>query len=50
MNESFFGKNGTLQGLMDFAGNMQGAKSESSTQRLGALGRIVSVIMSLLAA
>lgn len=49
MNEGFFGKNGTLQGLMDFANNYQGAKSDSGTQRLGALGRIVSMIMSLLA-
>ena len=49
MNESFFGKNGTLQGLMDFAGAYEGAKGSSGTQRLGALGRIVQVIMSLLA-
>lgn len=50
MNDSFFGKNGTMQGLMDFANNYQGAKSDSSTQRLGALSRIVSTIIGLLLA
>lgn len=49
MNESFFGKNGTMQGLMDFAGNYQGAKSSSGVQRLGALSRLVQLVMSVFA-
>lgn len=49
MNESFFGKNGTLQGLMDFAGAYEGTKSGSGAQRLAALGRMVQLVMALLA-
>lgn len=50
MNESFFGKNGTLQNLMNVTDSIKQAQSSSSTDRVGALGKLVSVVMSLLAA
>lgn len=49
MNDSFFGKNGTMQGALNLASSIKGAKSNSSKERLGALGRIVSLVMSLFA-
>ena len=47
--ESFFGKNGTMNQMMDVASNIQGMKSDSAMQRGGALARLVSLVMSFLA-
>ena len=47
MNDSFFQKNGTIQGLMDFAGTYQGAKSDNAPQRLGAIKDLLSLIVSI---
>ena len=57
-DNSFFGKNGTLQGLINFAGdysegvkngvqNVQGLKSDSAMDRLDSLGRIVGAIVAI---
>lgn len=49
MNDSFFGKNGTMEGALNLANNISGMKSDSATGRLGALSRLVQTVMMLLA-
>lgn len=47
--DSFFGKNGTMEGALNLANNISGMKSGSGASRLGALGRLVQMVMALLA-
>lgn len=45
--DSFFEKNGTMNQAMGVANSISSMKSNSSTERLGALSKLVELVMSI---